>query len=67
MRNNLPYKDFVCKNCGAELVNIKKNIYDDTKPICPKCNIEMEQVYYTLNFSLQGDGWTGNSGRGRKK
>jgi len=63
----MPYRDYSCANCGYELVNVKKNIHDVSKPICPKCNMEMEQVFDTLRFVLGGDGWTGKTGRGRTK
>jgi putative FmdB family regulatory protein len=60
------YKDFACPSCGYEIVNIKMKL-DEPKPLCPKCHIEMEQVFDKMNFRLIGNGWSGKSGRGRTK
>jgi putative FmdB family regulatory protein len=63
----MPYRDYVCSNCGHELVNVKKNIHDVSKPVCPKCNMEMDQVFDDMNFIKKGKGWTPKSGGGRVK
>ena len=63
----MPYKDYTCPVCGYELVNLKKSIHDTDKPICPKCKIEMEQVFGEMQVIYRGKGWTPKSGVGRMK
>jgi predicted nucleic acid-binding Zn ribbon protein len=57
-----------CPKCGYELVNLKKSIHDTDKPICPKCKIEMEQVFEKMpGVVFKGVGWTPKIGGGRMK
>jgi putative FmdB family regulatory protein len=64
----MPSYDFVCPNCGYELVNVKRTLADiNEKELCPKCHVEMEKVFDTMNFIKKGSGWTANSGKGRTK
>jgi len=64
----MPYFDFACPNCGYELVNVKRTLANiDEKELCPKCHLEMEKRFNTMNFIKKGGGWTLKSGRGRSK
>jgi putative FmdB family regulatory protein len=63
----VPYKDYACHTCGYELVNIKKSVHDASRPKCPRCRTEMEQVFGTMHFEFKGSGWDHKIGiKGRK-
>lgn len=60
----MPYYNYCCPNCGYEIHDVKQTLDEhDKEMICPKCKTEMEQVFDTMHFMLNGDGWTGPRSR----
>jgi putative FmdB family regulatory protein len=54
----MPTYNYKCQKCEHQF-EVVQRITEDPKKECPKCDGELQKVFYPSNFSLKGSGWTG--------
>ena len=53
----MPIYDYVCEDCGQELLDVIQKMLDLPLEFCPECGGHIRRQITSANFVLRGDGW----------
>jgi len=53
----MPIYDYICEDCGHELLDVIQKILDLPLEFCPECGGQIRRQITAANFVLKGDGW----------
>jgi putative FmdB family regulatory protein len=57
----MPFYDYKCPKC-CDLLEIEKSMTDASRPVCPKCKIEMQRIFYAPSIGRADKGFLSEAG-----